>query len=512
MESETVLGSLRAWLRKHWEAVLLGAILLAALALRLYGLERDSFWIDELTQIRRSRLSFFAMLKDVIREVSAVPIEYAVTHFVYHYVGKSEGILRLPAVLWGTASVAVIYFLGRRMFDRTTGFLAAALLAFMPVQIYYSQEMRPYILASFMVLLTTLAFHRAASLNTRGSWALYGAALVVGMYSHYYVAVVGILHGVWLLWMCVTKRKPWRSLRPYLIAAGIAGLLFSPWVALDIRDMIVRQGRFLNEGNVFNLPRLHTLLRAPYVSHGANYALTAGRPLTWFIALAWILAAAGVVLALLRKREWWSHLGLAAIVGFGGMGTALALNAVASYYFAARQMVPFGPPVVLLVCAAWVGLFRAAWQRLTRRPANLAGALAAIAFFVFAAGTLAGPLAGTYASTKHDYRGASRYLLQHVRHGDIILTRIAYYPETYAPELERQIIELKGMDTIRAEAKKHTRVWILERTEALRQSLPDVLAWAESEKPLQPKSFYGLRLYLYSEELTPQDLKDSLRQ
>jgi len=118
-----------AWLRRHHDVILLGAILLAALALRLYQLEQDSFWLDELIQIRRSRLPFFAMIKDVLAEVGAVPIEYIITHFVYYYIGRSEGILRLPAVLWGVLSVATVYFLGKRMFDKTTGFLAAALLA-----------------------------------------------------------------------------------------------------------------------------------------------------------------------------------------------------------------------------------------------------------------------------------------------------------------------------------------------------------------------------------------------
>jgi uncharacterized membrane protein len=415
-------------------------------------------------------------------------------------------------VLWGVSSVAAVYGLGRSMFDRTTGLLAAALLAFMPIQIYYSQEMRPYILASLMVLLVTLTFHRALTRGTRGAWALYGATLAVGMYAHYYVAVVGILHGSYLVWMALAKRLPWRSLRPYLVAAGIAGLLFLPWVASDIYFMEKYQQGFLNEGRIFQIPALATLLRAPFVSHGANYSLTADRPLTWFVGVAWAMAAVGVALAIARKKDWWSNLGLAAIVGFGGMASALALNSIASYYFATRQMVPFGPPVVLLVCAAWVGLFSAAWSRLTRRPANWkAGALAAVLFVAFAAGTLAGPLAGTYSSMKHDWRGASRYLLQYVHYDDIVVTRIPYYPELYVPELADLIITLKDAGTIESVAKTHARVWILERPEAMRNSMPDVQAWVDSMKPLEIKGFTGLRLYVYSETLAPQELQDSLK-
>jgi uncharacterized membrane protein len=349
-------------------------------------------------------------------------------------------------------------------------------------------------------------------LNTRGAWTLYAATLTVGMYSHYYVAAAGFLHGAWLLWMCLAKRQPWRSLRRYIMSAGIAGLLFLPWVAWDIYDMVTRGGVFLNEGRVFQFPTLAIWLRAPFVSVGADYWLTANRPLTWFVAVACALSAVGVALALLRKRDWWSHLGLAAIVGFGGMAAVLALDAVASYYFVTRQMVPFGPLVVLLACAAWVGLFRAAWQRLARRPANWAvGALSALLLLAFAAGTLAGPLVGTYNYRKHDHRGASRYLLQHVEPDDIVLTSIPYYFELYVPELADQIITLKDMAAVETEAKTHTRVWLADRTDTYPKRMPDVLAWVKAEKPPEVKGFYGIVLYLYSEKLTPQELEDSLK-
>ena len=498
----------REWLREHMGALALSSILLAALALRLYGLEKNSFWFDELYQIRHSSLPFFSMLKSVISDNATAPVDFVITHFVYYFVGRSEGILRLPAVLWGTSSVAVAYFLGRRMFDRTTGLLAAALLAFVPSQIYFSQEMRSYILASFMVLLTTLTFQRAASLNTRGAWVLYGGTLVFGMYSHYYVAVVGILHGAWLLLMCLAKRLPWGSLRSYLAAAGIAGLLFLPWVVLDGLDIVTRAGGFPEA--TYRAPELVAWLRAPFV--GTNYWVPESPSLTWFVVVTGVLATAGIALAALRKGEWWRNAGLAAVVGLGGMGSALALDSIAPFAFYPRQMVPFGAPVVLLISATLTGVIRAGFARLAHRPSNgTVSGLAAALLVVFAAGMLAQPLAGVYETPKEDYRGATRYLLQHIRADDRVLTYWSFCLPLYVPELADQIIRLNGMSTLEEQAAAHTRVWILERPSTLRNRLADVQAWVDSEKPLEAKRFYGLRLYLYSEKLTPQKLKDSLK-
>jgi hypothetical protein len=320
--------------------------------------------------------------------------------------------------------------------------------------------------------------------------------------------VVGILHGAWLLLMCLAKRLPWRSLRSYLVAAGIAGLFFLPWVVLDVRDMLKRAGGFPEA--TYRAPTLLSWLSSPFV--GANYAVPEYPSVTLFVEATGALAAAGVALAALRTHVWWRNAGLLAFVGLGGMGAVIALDAIAPFYFYTRQMVPFGPPVLLLVCAAWVGLFRAAWRRLTRHPAGWrSGALAAIVFVAFAAGTLAGPLAGTYASRKHDYRGVSRYLLQYVHWDDSVVTYIPYYVELYVPELADQIVTNKGLSTIQTEAKTHTRVWIVDRTETYGRRVPDVLAWIQSEKPLEIQGFYGIRLYLYSEKMTPDELRDSVR-
>lgn len=508
MATEMPTVGFRAWLRRHLEALLLGAILLAALALRLYGLEKNSLWFDELYQVQLSRGPVFATLKAVLGDNAAVPIHSLITHLVYVHIGQSEGILRMPTVLWGTASVALIYFLGRRMFDKTAGFLAAALLAFVPSQIYFSQEVRSYILASLMVLLTTLAFQRALDVKTRAAWALYGGTLAVGMYSHYYVAVVGVLHGAWLLLMCLAKRLPWASLHPYLVSAGIAGLLFLPWVVLDGRDMMTRPGGLPDATYV--APTLVAWLRAPFV--GANYSVPQDPPQTWFVTVVEALAAAGIALAVLRKREWWRNAGLAAFVGLGGMGCTLALDAITPFAFYVRQMVPFGPLVVLLMSGTWIGLVRAGCARLTRRPpGGMASGLAAVLLVAFAAVTLAKPFVGIYETPKEDYRGAARYLLQHVRPDDRILSYWSFCLPLYAPELAGQIVWLKGMGTLDQQAAAHARVWILERPVPLRNRLADVQAWVNSEKPLQPQKFSGLRLYLYSEKLTPQELKDSLK-
>ncbi|MBC7257655.1 MAG: glycosyltransferase family 39 protein [Chloroflexi bacterium] len=493
-----------AWLRRHHEVILLGIILLAALALRLYGLERSSLWLDELMQVQAARRPWWAVPKAALGHDGSAPLDYLITHFVYYHIGRSEGILRLPAVLWGVLSVATVYFLGKRMFDKTTGFLAAALLTILPSHIYYSQEVRPYSLPALMVLLATFAFYHAVSRNTRGAWALYGITLVIGMYSHYYVAIVGILHGAYLVLMALAKRLPWNRLLPYVVAACAAGLLFLPWPLSDT----------ITTSQTFRMPGVGTLFSAPFVSTGVNYKFTLLHPLTWFAGFVWLSALAGVVLVITGGSAARNNIGLLAVVVLFGLTAVVTLDYTAPYFFSTRQFLPFAPLLILLGSAGALAIVRAVSRRLAPHlPGDAVAAAAAVVLVLFAAGTLSGALSDIYRYKKEDWGTASRYLIQYAHQNDVIIARHPYFKYYYAPELANQIIALTDVGTIQTQANKHARVWILAETVWRRYGyVPDVVAWIEATKPLEVKRFSGLRLYLYSATLTPQQLEATLKQ
>src|SRR6267154_3413805 len=56
--------------------------------------------------------------------------------------GKSPELLRLPALIAGTATIPLIYLLGLRTLPRRAALLSTALTALSPFMIYYSAEAR----------------------------------------------------------------------------------------------------------------------------------------------------------------------------------------------------------------------------------------------------------------------------------------------------------------------------------------------------------------------------------
>jgi 4-amino-4-deoxy-L-arabinose transferase-like glycosyltransferase len=79
--------------------------------------------------------------------------------------GTSPFALRFPSVLFGTGCILLVAMLGARLYGPRIGLLAAALLAFNGMQIFWSQQARMYALTCFLGLLSTLIL--AAMLRRR---------------------------------------------------------------------------------------------------------------------------------------------------------------------------------------------------------------------------------------------------------------------------------------------------------------------------------------------------------
>jgi hypothetical protein len=70
--------------------------------------------------------------------------------------GTSLSALRLPSVILGTLSLILVFCLASQVFDRWTGLIGMALLAFNGHHLYWSQMARMYSMLCFLGLLSTL--------------------------------------------------------------------------------------------------------------------------------------------------------------------------------------------------------------------------------------------------------------------------------------------------------------------------------------------------------------------
>ena len=78
--------------------------------------------------------------------------------FIYLF-GPIKEVTRLPSLLIGLLSIPLVYLLGKKMFSRGVGLLAAALLTFSPEAIVWSGRARMYALQQFTVVLALYCFY-----------------------------------------------------------------------------------------------------------------------------------------------------------------------------------------------------------------------------------------------------------------------------------------------------------------------------------------------------------------
>src|SRR4051812_32265875 len=99
------------------------AIVLIALALRLVRLTHFGLGNDEIAEVFWSALPLRDMLHFVIKDGVHPPLDYFM-QFVLDRLSDSEWAWRLPRVLAGTATVALMMPLARRWFDERAGWIA----------------------------------------------------------------------------------------------------------------------------------------------------------------------------------------------------------------------------------------------------------------------------------------------------------------------------------------------------------------------------------------------------
>ena len=223
------------WLHR----LLLALILFVSTGLRLFRLGYPSLWIDEIGQVLVAGLPFPQFWLGVEMHHGAAPLDYLVTKISLLLGARFDFALRLPAALWGILAVYWAYRLGEKFFSRETGLLSAMFLAINPMHLFYSQEVRFYALFIFLTLLSTELFWRAWKKDQMRWWLFYAITALLMLYSHYYGSFVIALHGAWALvdgfWPATPPpNTSWRSrFIHFLLAAGVASVLFLPWVIYD---------------------------------------------------------------------------------------------------------------------------------------------------------------------------------------------------------------------------------------------------------------------------------------
>ena len=134
-------------------------ILIAALFLRIYHINFQSIWLDEILSMNNSnpKLSMKQFYEGIMFWEFMPHMYFLILRFVFDIFGCSTTVARLFSAIIGVFGVYSIYLFGKELINKRSGLIAAALVCVNFFHISYSQEVRPY---GMLFLFTVLSFYR----------------------------------------------------------------------------------------------------------------------------------------------------------------------------------------------------------------------------------------------------------------------------------------------------------------------------------------------------------------
>jgi hypothetical protein len=191
-------------------------------------------WLDETFSVWMASHSLPDLLHWVVKIDQHPPLYYFLLHYWITLTGDTAYDVRLFSAFFGTATIPIIYLIGKRMSGVVMGLAAAIILALSPFHIYFAQETRMYTLLTFnaavaiYALVRLLTDARSAApvgsqlrdyLHTRG-----GAEAPPPHADDDFRYVVSPQHG-WRAWVARQRWAPIRAIETDL--AWLVFVLFS---------------------------------------------------------------------------------------------------------------------------------------------------------------------------------------------------------------------------------------------------------------------------------------------
>lgn len=197
--------------------------------LRLYNLGKYAFWYDEVLVIWYSR-----RIWEMIRHFSTgltpafdPPLFCLLLHF-WSFLGKSEFILRLLPLSFGVLSIIAIYKVGQLLFNKKVGLISAFILAVSPLSVYYSQELKPYSLTTFFVLMSIYNLIKSLKDNRLRFWIGFIIFTILCLHSHFITVFLLIIVNFFFLYCYFIDKKYKVLLKKWVITQLVIGSLYFP--------------------------------------------------------------------------------------------------------------------------------------------------------------------------------------------------------------------------------------------------------------------------------------------
>lgn len=205
--------------------VIIFLILLISLIFRLYKINFQSAWLDEIFTLNnasesKSILEIFEALKTDVHP----PFYYYLVHVFFKIFGDSIIVARLISVFFGLAGLLAMYYLVIELLNnKKIGILALMLLMINHFHIYYSQEARMYTMLFFTTIMAFIFMIKFIKKPNIKSAILHATFASLMIYTHFFALFTLIAQYIILLFFIL---KPYKvDSKKIFWLSGLSGII-----------------------------------------------------------------------------------------------------------------------------------------------------------------------------------------------------------------------------------------------------------------------------------------------
>ena len=214
-----------------WWFWVFAMLFIVAVVQRVYGIDRQSLWSDELYAVTASYKPFAGAWEKMITD-SHPPGYLTFMWLTLPVTGYSDFGVRLHALLFGLLWIPLVFLVCRRWFSVQAALIAAAVVASAYNAVYYSQEARAYSMLIAFNLLNIICFLEIVFSSQSTKWHRVGfiVSTTAMLYLHYsgfvFLSAEILLCG--LLWLMRFRI----NIKTLCVIFGVPLLLYAPWLGV----------------------------------------------------------------------------------------------------------------------------------------------------------------------------------------------------------------------------------------------------------------------------------------
>src|SRR5437868_2393735 len=225
-------------------------ICLIGLVIRLWGLNTQSLWLDELhTMNGAGPASSWSDLFDFLKKTEHhPPLFFMIEKCFFSIFDHSAYTARFVSAIAGTMGIWAMYQLGKEILNKQLGIFCGIISCVNFFCISYSQEARPYALVFLLTVLSFTWFIRLVKIPSRKNLIGYTLCTTLLLYTHYYslfVFAAQVVLGI--IFILNEKDAARRSLAKFFsLSLLIICVAYSPWfgylkINMDLRTFWITE-------------------------------------------------------------------------------------------------------------------------------------------------------------------------------------------------------------------------------------------------------------------------------